>query len=122
MLTEIFFLNSDNKIELQFKYANQITDINGVVIAKAGDVIPFSKNNTEKMELYINGQTVSSDSGQIEWSDHKVVIDLHGVNGLQEKHRYPVSMKVFDPAHPKGQVILHPKMPTSRMKAEVVEL
>lgn len=113
MSAEVIYLGSENKIVRYFSFAKDIGKF------KAGDPLPFLSRNARKMELYINEQVVSSQSGALVFEDGKVTIDLSGVTGLLPKRSYKISMRVWDDLHKhSGQLFCHPKMNQSNFKVE----
>ncbi|WDE07304.1 hypothetical protein SG34_010645 [Thalassomonas viridans] len=122
MVIETLFLGSSNKIVLLLKYARDIYNDNNERIAIAGDTIPFVTNGVTKMELYINGITVSSTTGRIIWNDHgHIELDLGGVEGIEAKKQHQVSLKIWDAGHPtKGQVVIHPRARKASVRIDTV--
>ncbi|GLX86387.1 hypothetical protein tloyanaT_26400 [Thalassotalea loyana] len=103
MLNEIIYLGSDNEIEL-------------IISQKGGDKINFISAGTTRMELTLGDIIVNSDTSRLNYfNDGRVVLKLGDVPGLDVKQKLPVKLKVFDPAHPKGQTIIHPMMHKSKL-------
>jgi hypothetical protein len=116
MNSEVVYLGSDNVIVRHFTFAK---GVNGF---KVGDPLPFVSGKATKMELYINGQTVTSESGALTFEDGKVTIDLSGVKGLKAKRSYKISMRVWDERNKvNGQLFCHPEMRQSNFNVEAVK-
>ncbi len=132
MITEAVFLGSDNEIILIIKIqdvdANGIPLINGDGVLKENGgtgeytytAIDFITSGVTSMELYIFGVTVTSATDRLNYFDGgKITLKLGDIDGVDIERLYGISIKVFDPLHPNGQVIVHPKMP-SAVEVEVV--
>ncbi len=109
MLNEDVFLNSDNAVRI-------------VVLDKSTNkAINFVSNGVTRMELYINGLTVSSDTSRLNYFDKGVVeLSLGDLVGIEDKKSYPLSLKVFDVYHPNGQVMIHPSIRPSSVTVRVL--
>lgn len=115
MLVEKVFLTSDNAIRWLF-LNEKVIDVNN----PDGTPITFTSNGVTKMELSIGDLLVSSATSAISYNDQGQVALMLGnipelVNG-----NYSVSLKVYDPSHPNGQIIVHPEIDKAQASITVV--
>lgn len=99
-IEEGVFIESDNDIELYI-------EIDGV----APD---FVSNGATSMAVYINGETVTSDTDAVSYFDAgKIVLRLGFTPNIKTGRSYPLSIRVFDALHLNGQIIVNPGMLSS---------
>ena len=101
VLVEPLFLNTNEPIKWRFK-ATQFTP-------STEEYVNFITGMPNaRMELYVNGNTFSSEDGYIAFKDGGfVTIDLSNTTKLYANQEYNVRLKVFDDDHPKGRYLVH---------------
>jgi len=107
LINEVVFTNSNSPI---------IWTIND----SAGIPIKFVTNGVTKIELFIGGAVVSSITGDITYNDSGVVtINIPDNAGVTLYRKYEVTLKVYDPLHPKGQVVINREFPQSSASIKI---
>jgi len=88
-----------------------------------GTPIPFISNGVTSMELYLSDKTFTSDTDALAYDDvGGIHIKLGKETGIIKDVAHAASLKVLDPSHPNGQVIIHPKLKHSNLTIEVVSV
>lgn len=112
MVEETAFIDSDNEIEVISKHQTTSGD----------SPIDFLSMGVTRMDLSIAGTTISSTGPRLTYDDGGVIrINLGGALGIEVGRVYDVSIKVWTPAHPNGQVIVHPSFSNASLAIEVKE-
>jgi hypothetical protein len=108
MLTELVFKGSSNKIN--------------VIVSEDGIPVNFVAGGVTRMELYIGGVIVTSDTSRLNFFDEgKIELSLGDIEALSSRVKYSVYLKIYTLSDPLGEMIIHPKLRNSNMSLEVVD-
>ena len=116
MLEETSIKGSSNVFEWYFYHTN-------IATGKEEPIDWVSGYNAQKIELYINNITISSDdSGEPirYFSNGKVEIRLGNVEGVFNNKSNVVTMKAFKESDTLGEIFVHNTMPQSSAKITTV--
>lgn len=84
---------------------------------------PFLTNSVSKIELIICGVVFTSDDGVITWDDDghiKIKIGMDDkLSELSTGIKHSCIVKVYDPAHINGQIMVSPKEPHANLTIEI---
>lgn len=93
------FKDSDNEIKLI------VTD------TLTNNAIDFIDSGVTLMELYINNLVITSETDRVVFSNGGLVtFRLGDLTGLEYGRAYPIVLKVYDPSHLNGQILIHTAM------------
>jgi|TARA_R110000764_G_scaffold30729_4_gene71038 hypothetical protein len=88
-----------------------------------GTPIDFITNGVEAMELSLDNQVFKSADGLVSFADGGVItIKIGKQEGISKNIVHSASLRVIDPLHPDGQVLIHPKLKYSNLRIEVVSV
>lgn len=106
MVTEDVYKNRDNVIEWFFKERKFDHESE---TWKEEPIDFISKAKVTKMVLHIDGHSIESGSGEVEFFDGgKVILTLGHVPELNVNIDVPVTIDVFSGRMPKGKTMVHP--------------
>jgi len=120
MIEETAFIDTDDEIILVVRYLNDVFDENNVIVGKKGDVIPFVSKGVNKMEMLINGVTVTTPHDALKFSDHQVTIKPRLIPSIYPNRSYDITVKAFDSRHIEGQAIISVNRPHASVKLHTV--
>ena len=110
-IIESVFIGRDNEIDLIL--SNLDTSLG----------IDFISFGVTKMEVSVEGVTVSSEDGYITYQDGgKVTMQLGHIDGLVINKTSPLTLIVYDPLHPNGQVMISRGMEQSKVSIRAYEV
>jgi hypothetical protein len=81
------------------------------IVSDDSGPIDFIANSTTKVDVYLGGILVTSDTSDVSFADGGLITLKLGMNtDLVLNERYPVVLKAYDALHVNGQVLMHPSM------------
>lgn len=115
-ITEEVYSGSDDEIKIVILDPST-SDANN----PDGLPVPFATNGVTKITLFMGDISIDSGTGEIVYDDESITLKLGIALANEVKSRArEVIIKAYDPAHPNGQNIVHPKRPDSRLNLVIV--
>ncbi len=107
-ITDIIFKGSSNKVE--------------VIVSEDGVPVNFLAGGVKRMELYIGGIVVTSDTSRLTFADGGLItLALGDVEALGTRVDYNLHLKIFTDGDTLGKMIIHPRLPESSMILRVID-